>query len=637
MFSGLNVHAAGQRRCRAVAIAVLIFVPLVGATAAAPRAHAEMTPADVEAVPIELVPASGAPGTDVVVGGKMTDACRDTEVTIDWQSSAVEPIRFTVPANAPIRFAVPPGARAGRHGVTVACTALNGKTVLQYAGRAAFDVTSRVELAPDEAEPGTDVTAIGSFPTSCPRPAVVLGGTTLAVTQPATDPAAEAVMVTFEVPRDLPPGSYPVTLVCGRQSATAPLTVTVSVPTTPPESPSTTSATTAPPGRTGPVNGGAGVPGTPDPPTSGGSRTTATTAPAGSPTPGTTPSQTSPGASTSPAVTPTADRFVLARPDFTASLTPPDEVRWHPADIARSLAAVAVLFFLAGFPAELFNRALEENRDRLPAWWRRDPPAETARTSWLHLAGFTAISAILLGLVENGAGLDGQTAMLVLALLVAVPLTALAYSGTAELYQRGPDRESGQFRVLAIGLVIAAVCVLLSRLAGFQPGYAYGLFGFFAVRAALARHRAPRQARSVLWGAVTLLGLGVVAWLVWVPVDHAAERPGAGADVLFLDSLLAATFVLAIQGAVFGLVPVEFMDGKKLWRWDRVRWATVWGVALFLFAHVLFGRYLSEFDPVRVVAVVLPFLLFGLISVGLWLYLRLTGLPHRSPPGPSRV
>ncbi|MCO1657317.1 FGLLP motif-containing membrane protein [Pseudonocardia humida] len=238
-------------------------------------------------------------------------------------------------------------------------------------------------------------------------------------------------------------------------------------------------------------------------------------------------------------------------------------------------------------------------------------------------------------MVENGAWFNGHTAVLAIALLIAVPLTTVAYSGTAELDQRGSDQETGRFRVMMVGLVVVAVCVLVSRLVGFQPGYVYGLFGFFAVSTALARRRTPRVARSVLWGSVALLGLGVVSWLVWWPVDGAVRRPEPDLDLLVLDSAPAATFVLAVQGAVFGLIPVEFMDGKRLrdWRWKV--WAGVWGAALLLFVHVLFDEFVQEFDLGEVVAVVAPFMLFGILSG------RIMDLPAphetaRGTPGPHR-
>jgi hypothetical protein len=79
------------------------------------------------------------------------------------------------------------------------------------------------------------------------------------------------------------------------------------------------------------------------------------------------------------------------------------------------------------------------------------------------------------------------------------------------------------------------------------------------------------------------------------------------------------------------------MDGKKLWDWKKGIWAATWGVSVFLFVHVLFWKFVREWkdDVSVVIAAVAPFVLFGLISFGLWIYLRVTAEFHSSSTGGS--
>ena len=291
------------------------------------------------------------------------------------------------------------------------------------------------------------------------------------------------------------------------------------------------------------------------------------------------------------------------------------------------------LFIIVGFPAELFNKTLEENRERLPSWWRRDPLSEDATgAGWRHLAGYVLGSAVLLSLVESDAGFNVQTLILAVGFMISVLLTTLAYSGSAELYFQRVERAPSSFRALPLGVVIAVLCVVLSRVAEFQPGYAYGLFAFFAIGAAFVPRRRPYEGASVVVGATALLVTGVGAWVVWTPVDEVASQPGATPLVLVVDSVLATTFVLALQGVAFGLAPVEYMDGKKLWTWNKWMWAATWGTSVFLFVHVLFWKFVREWNGnvIVLIAAVAPFVFFGLISFGLWIYLRVTAAARAS-------
>jgi hypothetical protein len=317
-------------------------------------------------------------------------------------------------------------------------------------------------------------------------------------------------------------------------------------------------------------------------------------------------------------------------------LSRPDEIRSDLPSIVESLGWTVLLLFIVGFPAELFNKTLEENRHRLPTWFRRDLPPDTPALPWWHLVGFALLSAVMLSLVEEGAGFNAETAVLVVAMLVAVVVTFASYAGPAELFARDPEHSPASLRTLWLGFIVAAVCVAVSRIRELQPGYAYGLLAFFAVDALAAERRARRQGPAVLFGAVILLMVGVISWLLWSFVDPAAAQPGAGLPVLVLDSVLAATFVLALQGVVFGLVPIEYMDGRKLRRWNGPAWLITWSLATFLFVHVLFKKYLVDVDVVpgevpadwtKVLAALTPFLLFGALSFGLWLYLRRTPAP----------
>jgi hypothetical protein len=76
-----------------------------------------------------------------------------------------------------------------------------------------------------------------------------------------------------------------------------------------------------------------------------------------------------------------------------------------------------------------------------------------------------------------------------------------------------------------------------------------------------------RAARIGVLLALVVLALG--AWLLWIPVGHAAADPDASMGTLVLDALLSGTFIAGLEGQLFVLIPLKFMGGETLYGWSR--------------------------------------------------------------------
>ena len=87
-------------------------------------------------------------------------------------------------------------------------------------------------------------------------------------------------------------------------------------------------------------------------------------------------------------------------------------------------------------------------------------------------------------------------------------------------------------------------------------------------------------------GALALLVLALVVWFLRIPFQPAPGVPATGID-LTINLGLVGIFVVAVEGLVFGLVPLSFLPGQKIWAWSRWRWLLLWGAGLALFIHVL--------------------------------------------------
>ncbi|MGR7001478.1 FGLLP motif-containing membrane protein [Yinghuangia aomiensis] len=206
----------------------------------------------------------------------------------------------------------------------------------------------------------------------------------------------------------------------------------------------------------------------------------------------------------------------------------PSDVPLDAKSLGKSAGPAAGLVLLIGFPAELFNKTLEENHPRISRWWRRrgggaNPPAApgapgTAGSGpggpdsgpWLRLrrvrhrarAGracvnpfralwnsrwvlpiFVLISAILSTVVDPDSGFNAKTGILLLGFLIAAPIVIIAYAWPGEQVAKRASQVPGALKTIPPALILAFFCTLLSRLSDFVPGYVFGLvLGYVALR-----------------------------------------------------------------------------------------------------------------------------------------------------------
>ena len=125
---------------------------------------------------------------------------------------------------------------------------------------------------------------------------------------------------------------------------------------------------------------------------------------------------------------------------------------------------------------------------------------------------------------------------------------------------------------------------------------------------------------GLVWSSVA-----IAAWVLWIPIGHAAGGSHPGFLLLIVDSFLAALFVGGLESLLFGLAPLRYLDGEKIVHWRRPVWIVMYAISLFLFVHVMLrpdSGYVSTSSEVSFVAVIALFLAFGALSVGLWAYFR---------------
>ncbi len=279
---------------------------------------------------------------------------------------------------------------------------------------------------------------------------------------------------------------------------------------------------------------------------------------------------------------------------------------------ASAVIAVGGVLFIT-FPANLFNLPFDENYEAIATWVARrrrrirqllqrpDQPAiarTLAPTSRTHASSSepgTSTLPMFIAVLDAGAlfgsvldprfGLNVTTIESFCGVAVAT-VAGIAIRGVvACVYHRQRARRSpARLRALPLGLVIAATCVAVSRLSGFQPGYLYGI-----VCAVTFGRRLSTRAEGQLAGLITaaIIATSVIAWLLWLPINPGAQQPGAFAGVVVLDDFLASMFTGGLVGTMIGLLPLRFLPGYSLKEWSTPVWAITFAVALFAVFDIL--------------------------------------------------
>jgi hypothetical protein len=338
--------------------------------------------------------------------------------------------------------------------------------------------------------------------------------------------------------------------------------------------------------------------------------------------------------------TPDAIADVPSSPWAASVPSPPAIAVEPPFLLASALLALAVILLLP-FPADLFNSTLEHNGGRIRAGLRRLPvvggllvrrpvaeagvEAVTVRQHPLVIVAFLVLAAALYGFLSPAFGPDASSLLtfggILAALLAETWFTAAPYRAL----HRVRDGDVGALRVVPATLIVAGACVLISRAAGFQPGYLYGLLLGFEFAKALPRADDGRAAAA---GAAWMLGLGLISWFGLGAVRAEGISPSVAQSIA--EAVFAALVTAGLQGSAFGMLPLRFLHGEPLFRWSRLRWSLLYLPGLLAFCAVILNPqngFLGGSTPPFATTVAL-FVAFAAVSVVFWAWFRFR-------PGPA--
>ena len=282
--------------------------------------------------------------------------------------------------------------------------------------------------------------------------------------------------------------------------------------------------------------------------------------------------------------------------------------------VNASITVAAILFIT--FPANIFNNTFSSNYGEIVlilAGWRRklrkafglkekapltsrdeapshslvpvgatpDTPGQSSR-AWFY--GVLVLGAILGGLLNPHFGFNSQSVASFGATMVAFAIGAGLSWYIAKVFRNRHHYPTHTYlKALPLGLGVAALCVIVSRVSNFEPGYLYGVVVSIAFVESLEdRH----NAHLTVIATFSTLIVALLAWFAWVPVNHLALNHSGNIPIAIVDDVLGSIFVGGLVGTVVGMMPLEFMPGGTLLRWRKDAWAIVFFIALFLLIEV---------------------------------------------------
>lgn len=328
-----------------------------------------------------------------------------------------------------------------------------------------------------------------------------------------------------------------------------------------------------------------------------------------------------------------ANRAVVLRnsnqpPISSALLTPAQAFADRSRIIVNVLITLGAMLFIT-FPANLFNRTLEDNYEEIrqglerrlrPLRRLRFAAVKTAgeRSSLISFLVVLVLGAVLGSLLNPRFGFNGASGVGFVATLMAILWGLLVSTLVAVTYRRARRRpRHPSLHALPAGLLVAALCVIISRASDFQPGYLYGVICGVAFSARLGKKE---EGHVVALSTLATLALATLAWLAWTPLHPIASRPASFGGLVLLDSFLASLVVGGLVGSVVNLLPLGFMPGRTLADWHRGAWVGIFGAALFSLVQILLrpGSAGGGSGVAPLVTTVSLFVGFGAGSVGFW-------------------
>ncbi len=337
-----------------------------------------------------------------------------------------------------------------------------------------------------------------------------------------------------------------------------------------------------------------------------------------------------------------------ARSSFVGNIPSLRSLSTSPATIATNLTLSLAAFLLILLACGIFNETLKENATELTALLRRLPgplggmfaPSRAAAVIAPARDGLSfgflkpVLMLTLLGgiysALDPAFGFNTTTLALLISLAIALGFLTTVFEGGKVLVTSRFFRGSGGIRLNPLGIGVAIASVALSRLVDMHPGIVLGVVAGAAVSVDDPRRTGPITFVPM----VALFIFSLVAFGLAEPLHTFSNNSGEWYAVI-PETVAVTIFVAGIEGLLFQLLPLTFMEGRTVWDWSKLAWMLIAVPVGFVFFHVVVNRSHAYDAAIQDSSVQTLFAACGLFLVfsGLfWLMCRIW-LPKHSAIG----
>jgi hypothetical protein len=228
---------------------------------------------------------------------------------------------------------------------------------------------------------------------------------------------------------------------------------------------------------------------------------------------------------------------------------------------------------------------------------------------------------VIFGFADPGFGFDVTSVRLVLACAIALFIVGYLASGLAGLILRRRWSLSTAMELKPLGLVLAVVGVVMSRILDFSPGFILGLILGISL---VGRTTAAERAKATLVQGGIVFVLGMLGWAGYSILSSFGDPTSFGSALAF-DTMVAVT-TEGLTALFIGMLPIRFLDGESLFAFSKPMWVAAYAISaiayLFVVLPASWGQVTGSLG--LWIAIVGG---FAVVAIGIYLYFRFWAPP----------
>ena len=231
---------------------------------------------------------------------------------------------------------------------------------------------------------------------------------------------------------------------------------------------------------------------------------------------------------------------------------------------------------------------------------------------WLLVLLMTSVIESFLD-VEVGIFSPERLGLLLTLFISAVIVSALEWGSDLYAHRRLASTMGVVSKVQWVGMFIAGVCMIVSRVLDFQPGYLYGVVGTIYLMPEITE--LTKSGKRAIFVLLTTFVGGFCLWIATLFLPAALVE---------LEPIFLTIFLICLQGVFFQMFPLAITDGGDIWNWKKGIWFGFFSIVTFCFYHFLLNPNASDVQALQqngVQTLLILIGVFGLTTFTLWLLL----------------